>query len=248
MFLAKPTTVSVIKKQYKYKSKAYLDVYFSLVVLQVISILLSFAGANSMGVGTPTMNINITYFSVDIVIVFTMIWGFITAIQLTTKNYRNDDFSFVTNRVNSNISNGLFLLTASIIAGITAMLSTFLQKSVLYYIGGTNFIADMSLFDYAKQIIIGIGSGILYVLLFCALGYVVGTLVQLHKSFTFIIPASFFGILFIIESLGLYDLRTYLFEFLFSEPSFVIFTLKILSIVAVVFTCATLMSNKLEVR
>lgn len=248
MSLSKPSTASVIRKQYKYKLKAYLDVYFSLVVLQVISIFFSFAASNSSGVSTETMNIEVGYYSVDIVIAFTMIWGFITAIQLTTKAYRNSDFCFVTNRVSSNISNGLFLLTACAIGGTTAMISTFLQKVILYYIGGVNFVTNTNLSIDPQEILLGIGAAFLYVLLFSALGYIVGTLVQLHKSFAFIFPVTFFGLSFFTESLGLNELIIRLFKFLFSEPSFIIFSLKNLTIVAFLFTCATVISNRLEVR
>ena len=248
MSLSKPTTMSVIAKQYKYKLKAYLNVYFSLVILQIIAMLFSFSSTSSMNFGTQNMNVNIGYYSVDIVIVFSMIWAFITGILLTTKTYRNDNFNFITNRVSNNISNVLFLMTGSIIAGTAAMLSTFLQKVILYYIGGIRFVNATSLLDYPKEILLGIGATILYILLFSSLGYIVGTLVQLHKVFAFIIPVIFFGILFTIESTAPHEFKIKLFEFFFRESSVILFSLKNLIIAALLFTSATVISNRLEVE
>ena len=76
-----------------------------------------------MGVGGANLNIEVKYYSADLVIIFTMLWSFITAITIHTKPYRNHDFTFVTNRMSSSLSNILFLLTASIIGSITAVLA-----------------------------------------------------------------------------------------------------------------------------
>lgn len=134
MSLTEVSLASVVIKQYKYKLKAYLGVFSSLVVLQILGVIFSFSGSGSMGTGAYGINVNISYYSADIVIFFTIIWGFISALLMTTRAYRDDDFVLITNRVSSNLSSIAFMLIASIAGGITAMLSGFLLKVLMYYV------------------------------------------------------------------------------------------------------------------
>src|SRR5699024_5729575 len=110
-------------------------------------LLFSLGGVGQGGSGSFEISINRHYYTVDYVIAFTMIWAFITSIQMTTREYRQDDFTFVTNRLSGNLSNIAFLFTASVIGGVLAVLSDFLLKGVIRFLFKFSFIPQMGLAD-----------------------------------------------------------------------------------------------------
>ena len=249
MSLTKVSLIDVVKKQYIYKLKAYSQVFMSLIFLQLLAVLFSMNGVGSMGGSTGgSVELQVKYFSADFVAAFTMLWGFITAILITTKAYRNDDFVFVTNRVSSNLSNAVFLLTASVIGGITAMLSSYLLKVIVYYFISDLSIKSITVLEAPMELLLGIFSTILYVFLFCALGYLVGTLVQISKAFTVLLPAAFFGTLILEGLSGKAGTVANVFDFFFTESSLVLFIVKIIVSAGLLFSGAFVLSNRLEVR
>jgi hypothetical protein len=248
MSLTKVRMVDVVKKQYHFKLKAYIQVFMTLVILQLLAILFSNNGVGMMSSGSGTIELEVHYYTADIVVAFTMLWGFITAINITTKAYRNDDFVFVTNRVSSNLSNTLFLLTASIIGGVTAMLSTYLMKVIMYFLAGDLFGKSTNVIASPIEFLVGLFATILYIFLFCALGYLVGTLVQISKIFVVLLPAILFGSLFFAEARGNAGIIQNVYEFLFTESSFPLFIVKMIVAVGVLLSSAFILSNRMEVK
>lgn len=248
MSLTEVSLASVVIKQYKYKLKAYLGVFSSLVVLQILGVIFSFSGSGSMGTGAYGINVNISYYSADIVIFFTIIWGFISALLMTTRAYRDDDFVLITNRVSSNLSSIAFMLIASIAGGITAMLSGFLLKVLMYYVFGNNDILGTGLISDPLQFLMGTVATILLVFLFSALGYFAGVIVQLHRLFIVLLPALFFGFLTMPGKSGEGGIFLGLFEFFFQEASIFLFSGKVIVTTVLLFAGAILMSNQLEVK
>ena len=248
MSLTKVSLTNVVKKQYVYKLKAYSQVFMSLIFLQLLAVLFSMNGVGGMAGGDESIDVEVKYFSSDYVTAFTMLWGFITAILITTKAYRNDDFVFVTNRVSSNLSNAVFLLTASFIGGITAMLSSYLLKVIIYYFISDVPIKSTTILEAPLELLLGIFSTFLYIFLFCALGYLVGTLVQISKAFTVLLPAAFFGGLILDGLRGKSGAIAYVFEFFFTESSLPLFIVKIIVSAGLLFSGAFVLSNRLEVR
>jgi hypothetical protein len=248
MSLPRVRMLDVVKKQYFYKLKAYIQVFLTLVILQVLAILFSFNGFGMSGTSSNSIEIEVHYYSADIVVAFTMLWGFITAILITTKAYRNDDFVFVTNRMSSNLSNMLFLLTASIIGGITAMLSTYLMKVIMYFFVGDILVKSTNAIAATNELLVGAIATIFYVFLFCALGYFIGTLVQISKIFVILLPALLFGSLFLDAARGSAGIVQNVFEFIFTESSILLFIVKIIIAVGFLFSGAVILSNRMEVR
>jgi hypothetical protein len=199
------------------------------------------------GSSSETVDVEVHYISADLVVFFTMIWGFIIAIIITTKAYRNDDFTFVTNRLSSNLSNLLFLLTASIIGGLTAMLSTNLLKVIMYFFVGQLTISSTSMVSAPVEFILGIFATSFYIFLFCALGYLIGTLVQIHKVFALLVPALFFGALVLSEISGNAGIMANFFGFIFTESSILLFMIKIMVTSGLLFASAFVLSNRMEV-
>ena len=247
MSLVKPNLIHVVKKQLIYKLRAYNQAFFTLVVIQLIAVFFSFNGVGGSGGRRESIEVSVHYYTADIVVILTMVWAFITAILLTTKAYRYDDFSFVTNRISSNLSNILFLLGASIIGGTMAMLSPYLMKVITHYFLNKQYMNSPSEMAVPVKLLLGIISTSSYVFLSGAFGYFVGTLVQINKVFVLLLPAIFFGAL-IVEGSGKAKIVTTAFNFLFMESSFPFFILKILIIISVLFSITFILTNRMEVR
>src|SRR5699024_10933976 len=170
---------SLVKKQYIYKMKAYVSVFNSLIILQLLAILFSFNPTSSRGFGGYGVDASLNNYSTNISIVFTCLWGFITAFIITTKAYREDDFTFVSNNQSQGMANILYLLTISFIGGITAILSGYLYHVMFYFTTNTSEIYTQTM--TLTELFIAIVATSLFILLCCALGYLTGILVQLHK-------------------------------------------------------------------
>lgn len=240
MSLTKISLWDVVKKQFFFKLKSNIDAFNSLVWIQLIGIFFGFNSSSSWSM--DGIDINIGYFSADGVIVLSMFWAFVTAITITTKPYRNLDFTFVSNRLSSSLSNILFLFTGSVLAAVTGMLSRFMVQFIHMSFGsGEVFTIPFGIGDF----FIGVGATVLYLFLISALGYFIGTLVQVSKLFTFIVPAVI--IAFMYADIGINEkpliLQTY-----FMESSFLLFFIKVLITVVVLFGASMAILNRLEVR
>lgn len=250
MFFMKPSLSNVVFKQYNYKLKAYYSVFSTLIIIQLLALLFSLGSVGMSSTGFSNATVTVSIYSADIVVVFTFLWAFIIAILMTTKAYRNDDFTFITNRLSHNLANFLFIVTASMIGGITAILSRYVLQVVKYYSSSLHFTKSNINFSELLQFLIGISATSLYVLLFSALGYLIGTIVQRNKLFAFLIPTAFIG-LYILgitqpDNAPIRLIQT-MFQFVFFETSFPLFLLKVFGLTALMFASSIALSNRLEV-
>lgn len=247
MFLTDVKLFDIVKKQFVYKLKAFISVFSSLVSIQVIGMILSMNGISNYYTSFNGQSLNVSIYNGNLIIIFTMIWAFISAIIMTTKAYRNDDFVFIANRLSSNISNMCFLLLASFVGGITAMLAGILLKVVMFFIVDEGNV--MSTMISFQELLLGMIVSMLYVLLFASLGYLIGMLVQVSKWFAVIIPALFFGYAFLgINKDGEAPLIVEIFTFYAMESSFGFFLLKVILAVCIFLFGSMILSNKMEVR
>lgn len=237
----------LVKKQTSYKLKAFYSVFTTLFLLQIIAIFFSFNAIESSGSGLNNVTVYVGYYSVDIVIVFTMLWSFITAILMTTKAYRNDDFTFVTNRLSSNLSNIVFLIIASLVAGITALLSRYVLRIIMFYTMDIAPLKTELFVETTSELLVGMLATTLYVLLFTSIGYFTGMLVQLNKIFIALLPAGYIGLL-ILGAKMRNNVGNAVFEFFGEETSLALFIIKILVTTILLFGSATALSNRLEVK
>lgn len=244
MSLIETNLSDVVKKQFSFKVKAYWGVFNSLAIMQLIAVLFSLAPSFNVGYGSASFSVNISFYSADIVIVFTMLWAFISAILITTKATRYDDFAFVGNRVSSNISNALFLSIASVIGGITAILSSYFIKVIVHFIGGIQSAGSITI----QELLIGIAATILYVFLFSAIGYLVGICIQISKLFIIILPALLIGTIVTGVQVGKDQWLVAVFNFFAAESSFLLFFIKVIVVAGILFSGSATLSNRMEVR
>lgn len=243
MSLVKVQLKEIVKKQYLYKLNAYRNIITSLIITQLIALFFSINGVGNSGFGTSTVDVNIhvSYYSADIVLIFTLLWAFITGITITTKDYRNQEFSFVSNRLSSILSNILFLLTISMVAGLMAVFSRYILQDILYLFFDEAIIHSVSygFGDYLK----GLMATILYIVLISSFAYVLGMLFQIHKLFILVIPILFLGISFTND-----NLLQNLFSVFINETFFSLFAIKVIVSSSLFFYCSYLINNRLEVR
>ena len=245
MSLSTISLAQTVKKQFIFKLKANIDSLSSLIWIQLLAILFSFGGVSTMWSSTGAASIEIQYFTGDVVVVFTMIWSLTTAITLTTKSYRLHDFTFVTNRISSSLSNILYLLCINLLGSITSILSGNLISLVKYLFTDTQLYhieADPS------NIIAGMIITFLYLCMFSATGYLIGSFVQLSKIFAVLIPILFIGFLFISISIQGEPFLIQLYQFYVGESNFFFFLVKSLLTIFVFLIPAIGLLNKLEVR
>ncbi|MHA6258892.1 hypothetical protein ACXYMX_03145 [Sporosarcina sp. CAU 1771] len=254
MYLTEPRLFDVVKKQLHYKFNGYTGVFTSLLIVQVIAILLGIGTmGNHSSFGESVTVIGMTSTN-DNVVLFTLIWAFITGILVTTTAYRNDAFTLVSNRLSHHLSSSLFLLIVATLAGITAALSGSLLKFIVFFQGAAIYIETPGLLNSPTDFLYRIGTAILYVLLFISLGYLVGSFVQKSKI---IIPLLLLG-LFTVPFLGLQAQSNHstdssgLFEnlifFYGAESNFLVLGLKVVCTVALFFTISSVALMNREVR
>lgn len=243
MSLSNVKLSKTVKNLYLFKLKSNITVLNSLIILQLFAILFSLGGIGERG-GTY---FSISYYTADLMIVFTMIWAGVVAMQLMSKEHQNSDFLFVTNRLANHFANGLILLTFSVIGGITALLTRNLSKVIIHYAFGTVYVNEIitpTIFQY----MFGVIATILFVFLFSMVGYTVGAIVQYNKIFIFLLPVFIISYLILSAQSGESNLLIILFEFYFAESSFFLYLLKIVGTSGILFTTVTLLTNRLEVK
>jgi hypothetical protein len=235
----------VVKRQYLFKLKANIDAFSSLVGIQAIALLFSLGGMSMFGSSSSYFTLTVSSYSADVVIAFTMIWSFVTAITITTMPYRNFDFAFVTNRLSSSLSNVLFLVTASLLGGVTAILSGFLVRVAGYFLlGHTLYSSEMAV----SELLLGMIAASLYIFMASSIGYIFGTLAQVSKAFIIVIPVILIGLLFLDVSFNPMPIQQEIYQFYFLESSFVLFLLKILLTTAILFGASSILFNRMGVR
>ncbi|WP_188455932.1 hypothetical protein [Virgibacillus oceani] len=247
MSLTTPSMASVIRKQYKYKLRSYIGMFNSLMMLQVLAILISLGATGGRGSSNSWISINVDYYSGDTVIGFTIIWGFISAIIITTKAYREDDFVLITNRLSSNVSNMLFLVSGSVIGGITAILAGCFIRVIRYFVFDSTVIYYGNVSN-VQEMFMGLGATIMFILLLSSLGYFIGTVVQLHKSLVVLVPVIIIGFLIAQGSLSNDYLLLDLTAIYFQETSFLLLLCKVIVSAGLLFSGSIIISNRMEVK
>lgn len=238
----------IVKKQYVFKCRSYSGMFLSLMGLQLLAILLSVTGGSGRSSGNDNLNVDVTYVSANSVIVFTMIWALISAILITTRIYKEEEFTFITNRLSNNVANMAFLVTCSVIGGVTAYLSSFVVRAIVQSTSRATLLSEHGLTSSVTESIGAFSAPILYVLLCCAVGYFIGTLIQLHRIFIIMLPAGFVSTLILSERFGNKNITLEVSEFYFQESSPLLFFIKVMVTVLLLFGGAIILSNQQEVK
>lgn len=249
MSLVDAKLFKVAKDQYFFKLKAYSGIWMTMISVQMIAMIVSFLGGSGSGVSSiNNISLNITVYSADIMIIFMLMWAFISAILITSKENRYADFTFITNRLSSHLANIMFLVTASVIGGVTVCLS---DKAVKLFVSSTLMAEQVSYWNLEGSVgslFIGMVGVILYLLLFSTIGYFVGMLVQWFKGFIIILPSLLIGTFIIEVRNGHNGVLLEVIQFFGTESSLFLFTMKVIVTCMMLMVMTMFLTNRLEVR
>jgi len=234
---------SVTSRQYLYKLKANISWIISLIVIQILALVFSLSGAQSMSGGSNSLMVNVRFYSADLIITFTFFWLFFMAAKLTAAHYKTMDFTLVTNRLSSHLSNIGLLLTAAIFAGISSSLMSFVLKLIMYFAFDHAQINVNGFYPVISDILLGINMTVLYMTLIASLGYLSGILFQIHVLFMALFPSVLFGLARVNP-----QALKFMFDFFAAETSPLAFTLKIIFTSLGLLSLSCLVSNRMEVR
>jgi hypothetical protein len=149
--------------------------------------------------------------------------------------------------LSSNLSNGAFLVTAALIGGVTAMLSGYLLRIIVYF-RSSHYLLSQNFIVAPEVVFTGIAVTILYLLLFGSLGYFCGVLMQLSKVFIVILPGLYFGAIILARRGDQMQVIDKLIDFFRVESSLTLFALKVIITAVLIYACSFVLSNRLEVR
>ncbi|MBK5242300.1 hypothetical protein [Clostridium sp.] len=242
MSLVKNNFISVVRKQYGFKLQGFSKFFFIIIVTQIIGMLFTMSNAGGMtSTSNETYSFKIEQNSTIYVFIFTIAIVTGATILLNLKEYKDMDFTFVTNRISSNISNIGFLITLSLFGAVTSALSGVLTRTIKYFLIGSSKIIEVGFYLTPGEIMCSIGANFLYFILFSSLVYFCTVLTQKSNIF-------FVIILIVVVLFTQTPLFGNIIEFYGKENNFLIFMIKALIMVTIFFTASILVSNNQEVR
>ncbi|MDD4334137.1 MAG: hypothetical protein PHY77_00830 [Desulfotomaculaceae bacterium] len=249
MSLTETSLFDAVRNQYLYKLKSRLGFFVAMAGAQVLALLFSLQGVSSYGMGAQYLDISVRYYSSNVVIWFTVLWIAIIAAKVTARDEQNIEFTFVSNRLSGNLANAAFLVTAALIGGITAILSGFLLRIIIYF-NGNSYLLSQNFIATPDVVFTGMAVTVLYLLLFGSLGYFCGVLARLSKVFIVLLAGLFFVAVTGFAGTNPLLLATldYVYDFFRGESSLALLAIKALLTMVLLYVCSFMLSNRLEVR
>ncbi|MEA4900917.1 MAG: hypothetical protein VB077_04735 [Desulfitobacterium sp.] len=237
----------IVLKQYLYKLKGHSGWIHSLILIQLISLLFSMSPMGGMSSGGDSFHININTYTGDAFLVLTMIWMAVMTSFLGSQAYRSIDFSLVSNRITSYVSNAALILTFAVYAGITGTLMSLLQRMVLVKsLGESEFIfggVQMAPWD----ILLSIFVATLYLLLLASVTYLIQMVSALNKA-----AGIALGVFILAFGFGWIRIFEFKVEnvllFYTAESSLGLFALKVIGSVVLLLGLSMLISGRMEVK
>jgi len=242
MFLSNSTLGEIVRTQVKFKMNAYLGTLVSLIVVQLLGLVFSLNGTGSMGTNINNTAIQVVIVSSDTVFIFVAIWALFIGNVITTKGYRNSNFSFVTNSLSNNLSNIIVLIVMSVFAGVTTFLSNYILRIVLPLFNNVDYVRSASILDNLLGSFANVGLLICLILMISAAGYLWGTLVYMHKAYMFLL-------IVLIIATPTTKTGQMILQLIFVDNGSLLFLIvKLIGVSIVLFVLASVCSNRLEVR
>ncbi|KGR75685.1 hypothetical protein [Ureibacillus manganicus] len=170
------TTSQLIWKQVKWKCKAFSQSFITLIGVLIVIQLLGWNGSGSSGGGFNQFSVYINIFSLDMNVLITCMWAFVQSLLMQGRVQHQDDYSFVTNRFVTNVSNAIVVIIYSFIATLIAMATLYISTVVIQLFRGIEIIRDELIVNPVDAIVI-----FLIILLIAAIGFFIGSAFHLSK-------------------------------------------------------------------
>lgn len=131
MSLNNVSMVQNVKNQVKWKLSSYSSVFMTIIVVQIIASLLTLNGTGQMSSGNSEVRLDIHSYSLDSMLIFSMITMFIISAMLASKHMMEENLSIVTTRLTASISTIISQLIICLIVVFTALSSFYMFALVL---------------------------------------------------------------------------------------------------------------------
>lgn len=245
MSLTEVSLINNVKKQIRYKIKSYTGIFHALVILQLLGLFLSTIGEGSMSEPGTYFSISVEYFTSGVVVGMTAVWLFINTLLITTKAYREDDFTFITSRLSRLWANIGFVFLLSVIGAVSAHLAINALK-VYLIIQNDELIMSNSL--SSVSLITGLLGLLGYFILVSASAYTIGSIIQRSKVIAILVSVSLIILGNIMIRFQGEELIAQGLYFFTREPNLALFWIKIIFTSSLLFLVSWMMSKNQEVQ
>lgn len=246
MFLNKVSTLQIIRQQYQSKMSVMLAPnLLNLLLIQIIGIGWSFVSMYTTGTGNMLHSMTLKTYTGSATLVLTMLLLVFMALSLSNKSSRHQDFVFTTNRLTSDITNIMILLTFTVIGTIMSHFSLIIFRMLFYFTADGLLLQGAFLLTPAEL-------GLNWLLTFSYTVLAMGAVYALNSLFV-AYPLAGIGLL-LLFSLSVSTIERYfgtfsqVIEFFSQERCASLLILKLLLTGLGAFILSILMNNRLEVR
>lgn len=246
MSLIEVRLIDVVKKQVQFKLKSYLGIFHSLIILQIFGLFLSTLGVSNMTEPGYGRSISVDYFNNGVLIGITAVWLFINTLLLTTKAYREDDFTFVSTRKSRLLADVCFIVLLALLGTVTSLLATNVLKVLLSFSHVDLIVTNsLSFFTIMTTLLMVLS----YFILVGAIAYTIGSIIQRNKLVAIVLSMMFIIIGMISIIIGGEEKQIdLLISFFTKEPVFIFLLIKIFLANGLLFFISWKVANNQEVR
>ena len=131
MSLNDVSMIQNVKKQVRWKLSSYSSVFMTIIAVQIMASLLFLNDTSQMSSGNAELRLEIRSYSLDVILMFSMITVFIISAMLASKHMMEENFSIVTTRLTASISTIVAQLIICVIAALTAVSSFYISTLVM---------------------------------------------------------------------------------------------------------------------
>lgn len=248
MYLNEPTPFDLVKKQLRYKLNANAATFTTLVILQLIVLFMNFPTSTSTHYYADDSSLSVIEISSAMHVACAMIWAFSLGIILASKGKREEMFTFVTNRFTHHFSNLLFMMIASLCAGVMSVLLNSALRLLTHLRYDEVTTSALTITEAPVDFLIQLITATAYVFLLFIIGYTICSFVQIGKLYAGIMIIAVVFYLFINNFIIGSPFLVSLFLFFINEHVLPIFLLKVIGATVVLFGISILTTNQVEVR
>ena len=131
MSLNDVSVIQNVKKQVRWKLSSYSSVFMTIIAVQIMASWLFFNGTSQMNSGNGELRVEISVYSLDSMLIFSMITVFIISAMLAGKHMVEENFSIVTTRLTASISTIVAQLIICVVTTCTALSSFYLSTLIM---------------------------------------------------------------------------------------------------------------------
>lgn len=248
--VVKPDTWNLVWKQTKLKWHMFQGSFLFVILAQLFGIITSVSDRQSMSASfnesSNFIELIMTTYNGQSIIILSLVATFGLSFALGLKQTKEVMASFVTSHKVHFYSSFIFIVLMSIGVAISAYLLSFVTKAFIFQFFVTEQTAIVTTASMG-EIVKGMVATILYALLFNVLAYFLAELFSSFKVVFGIVVLAFVAYAFTGFPL-LYVAIVNIDQFIYREPSLILFACKIIGIVIVLAALTITMTRKREVR